>query len=218
MDLYFYTVNDLALCKTSQESCHCEIKEYLTIGEAIGAYKRLSSKVEKSMGITDGCHVLELVKCVHLYPNTEHREDVLASDYRGFPLWAEEPSIASAVDICICQLNLRYIISNNFASPISEYRCLAKELQDKFLWLSATGEKMSAVRWCFIQGKGWSFPSAIGKLTGGYPLVLKYRVDGITEKGEYLYLELAPWEYDLLYLRSKERMKRNNEHKGGPLK
>ena len=41
------------------------------------------------------------------------------------------------------------------------------------------------------------------------PLVLKYQADGITEQGAYLALEVEPWEYDLLALRTLERMKMN---------
>ena len=43
------------------------------------------------------------------------------------------------------------------------------------------------------------------------PLVLRYRVDGMTKDGAYLSLELEPWEYDLLLEQTKRHYK--NEEK-----
>ena len=38
------------------------------------------------------------------------------------------------------------------------------------------------------------------------PLVLKYRADGITGQGAYRSLEVEPWAYDLLALRTQKYM------------
>lgn len=49
------------------------------------------------------------------------------------------------------------------------------------------------------------------------PLVLSYRVDGMSKDGAYLSLELEPWEYDLLleqtktYYDHKDKMRRNTK-------
>jgi len=39
------------------------------------------------------------------------------------------------------------------------------------------------------------------------PLVLRYRVDGMTKDGAYLSLEVEPWEYDLLLEQTRDHYK-----------
>ena len=55
----------------------------------------------------------------------------------------------------------------------------------------------SAIRAVFVEGAGWLSPQDVKKQRQ-LPLVLRYRVDGMTKDGAYLSLEVEPWEYDLL--------------------
>ena len=57
-----------------------------------------------------------------------------------------------------------------------------------------------------MAGTGWESPGILNRKADPMPLVLKYRADGITEQGAYLALEVEPWAYDLLALRTSERM------------
>ena len=160
------------------------------------------------LGLTDGIHVLELVKCLPLFPDDQEGENVLALDYSCFPLWAQEPEAANATHICITAMNLRYRIKGNVIEPIPSPEGLPQDLQGKFLWLNLSGEARSAIRQVYVAGTGWVSPSILNRKTEPMPLVLKYRADGINEQGAYLSLEVEPWEYDRMALHTLERLKK----------
>ena len=73
----------------------------------------------KALGLTDGTHVLELVKCLPLFPDDKEGESVLASDYRQLPLWSSVPEAASATDACVDTLHLRYAVTGFVITPIA---------------------------------------------------------------------------------------------------
>ena len=73
-------------------------------------------------------------------PDDQEGEDVLASDYSCFPLWAQEPEAASATGACITAMGLRYRIKGNVIEPIPSPEGLPQDLQGKFLWLNLSGE------------------------------------------------------------------------------
>ena len=64
----------------------------------------------------------------------------MASDYRQFPLWAQEPEAAKAAVTCTAALGLRYRVKGNVVEPIPSPEGLPRELQGKFLWLNLSGE------------------------------------------------------------------------------
>ena len=64
----------------------------------------------------------------------------------------------------------------------------------------------SAIRSVFVGGVGWISPQDVKKQRH-LPLVLSYRVDGMSKDGAYLSLELEPWEYDLLLEQTKNHYK-----------
>ena len=73
-----------------------------------------------------------------------------------------------------------------------------------------------------MAGLGWLSPAEFqrryGDLDGRspcYPLVVKYRTDGITEQGGYAPLEGEPWEYELLRWRTLERLQRQHHEEKG---
>ena len=134
---------------------------------------------------------------------------MLASDYQQFPLWAQEPEAAKATVTCIAALRLRYGVYGNVLAPIPSPEGLPQELHGKLLWLGIKGEPRSAINRVYVAGRGWESPGILNRRSDPMPLVLKYQVDGITEQGAYLALEVEPWEYDLLALRTLERMKMN---------
>ena len=61
-------------------------------------------------------------------------------------------------------------------------------------------------RYVFVGGVGWISPQDVKKQRQ-LPLVLSYRVDGMSKDGAYLSLELEPWEYDLLLEQTKNHYK-----------
>ena len=81
-----------------------------------------------------------------------------------------------------------------------------KELREALLWQGYEGNYDSAIRTVFVEGAGWLSPQDVKKQRQ-LPLVLRYRVDGMSKDGAYLSLELEPWEYDLLLEQTKNHYK-----------
>ena len=205
MDISYYTVDDLRLPPKRAAREGWTMEAFPTLREALDRYRTLPPSGIKALGLTDGVHTLELVKCQPLFPDDKEGEDILASDYRRFPLWANCPEAERASSACIAELGLRYALTGRMISPIPSASGLSKYLQDKYLWLNMAGEFRSAIRGIYVAGTGWVSPDFLDR-RASLPLVLKYRADGITENGAYLALEVEPWEYELLVLRTKERL------------
>ena len=209
MNISYYTIDDLRLPAKRLLRKGWTMERFPTLEEALARYRALPASGIKALGLTDGTHVLEVVKCLPLFPDDREGEDVLASDYSQFPLWSHEPEAAKASVTCIAALGLRYRVSEPVLTPIPSPEGLPQELQGKFLWLNLSGEVQSAINRVYVAGRGWESPGILNRRSDPMPLVLKYQVDGITEQGAYLALEVEPWEYDLLALRTLERMKMN---------
>lgn len=209
MNISYYTIDDLRLPAKRLLRKGWTMERFPTLEEALARYRALPASGIKVLGLTDGAHVLEVVKCLPLFPDDREGEDVLASDYSQFPLWSHEPEAAKASVTCIAALGLRYRVSETVLTPIPSPEGLPQELQGKFLWLNLSSEVQSAINRVYVAGRGWESPGILNRRSDPMPLVLKYQVDGITEQGTYLALEVEPWEYDLLALRTLERMKMN---------
>lgn len=206
MNISYYTIDDLRRLSKHPPRKGRGMEQFSTLEEALTHYRALPSAGIRALGLTDGVHVLELVKCLPLLPGDRTAEDVLASDYRQFPLWAQEPEAAKAAEACIASLALRYRIKGNVVEPLPAPEGLPQELQGNFLWLNLSGEAQSAIHQVYVAGTGWVSPGILHRKADPMPLVLKYRADGITGQGAYLSLEVEPWAYDLLALRTQKYM------------
>ena len=207
--MQYYIIDDLRLPPKRPFRKGWAMEQFLSLREALVRYRALSAHQEKSLGMTDGIHVLELARRVLIYPAETVWEDVQAACPETLPLWAEVPEATAAAEECITTLNLRYRISGNMVTPIPSRSGLRKELRDKYLWLSGESGQETALRWVYIVGAGWKQPAFLRQWKRyGYPLVPRYQADGITEQGAYLSLEVAPWEYDVLMRRTLERRER----------
>lgn len=207
MDYSYYTVDDLSLPRNKFFHRGQKEVQFSNFEEAQSFYRSLPTTGVKSMGLTDGSHVLELVRCVPLRKDDPAGEDVLASDYRGFPHWKNVPEAAVATEDCIGLLGLRYALDGELVVPIAPQDRLPENLADKYLWPVRDGDYESAIRWAYVPGKGWVAPDYLKHHDPGYLLVLKYQVACVTKKGVFVTLEVAPWEYKLLALHTQERMK-----------
>lgn len=206
----YYTIDDLRLPPKRPFHRGWTMERFPTLAEALAWYRVLPASGIKSLGMTSGVHVLELVRCLPLFPGDSEGENVLASCPQELPLWAGEPESIQASETCISALSLRYRLDGTMITPIPPPHGLPRELRDKYLWLSERSGQQSAIRWVYIAGTGWKQPDFLRRWSRPeYPLVLRYRADGITEQGAYLPLEVAPWEYDLLMRRTLERQKNN---------
>ena len=132
MNISYYTIDDLRLPPKRSLRRGRSVEQYSTLEEALARYQSLPAAGIRVLGLTDGIHVLELVKCLPLFQNDREGEDVLASDYSCFPLWAQEPEAASATGACITAMGLRYRIKGNVIEPIPSPEGLPQDLQGKF--------------------------------------------------------------------------------------
>lgn len=117
MNISYYTIDDLRLPPKRSLRKGRSVEQYSTLEEALARYQSLPAAGIRVLGLTDGIHVLELVKCLPLFPDDQEGENVLALDYSCFPLWAQEPEAANATHICITAMNLRYRMSTSTTCP-----------------------------------------------------------------------------------------------------
>ena len=92
---------------------------------------------------------------------------------------------------------LRFLLEPERLIPVPQRKKLRKELREALLWQGYEENYDSAIRAVFVEGAGWLSPQDVKKQRQ-LPLVLRYRVDGMSKDGAYLSLEVEPWEYDLL--------------------
>ena len=216
MSLAYYTMDDL-LGRGGFLRKGRTIQQFLKWEEALAHYRGIPITKRKALGMTDGFHVLELVKNVPLLPGDPEGEDVLASELGGpLPAWADTPEVRQAFRTCVEALGLRYQVEDKILAPIpANKKQRRKKLAGKYLWPDVPGNPASALRWVYIAGKGWLAHSALKESAAVLPLVLKVRADGITDKGDYRPLELEPWEFRLLARRTMERLEQNKNLKEG---
>ena len=158
------------------------------------------------LGMADDAHAYELIRCVRLFPGDAQGEDVLAADYRRDGLTKKNAALKDALDICLESLRPRFLLEPERLIPIPQHKKPRKELREALLWQGYEENYDSAIRAVFVEGAGWLSPQDVKKQRQ-LPLVLRYRVDGMTKDGAYLSLEVEPWEYDLLLEQTRDHYK-----------
>ncbi len=207
----YYTMDDLRLGQGGILCKGWSLERVQTLDEAVEHYRGIPITKRKVLGLTDGFHVLELVKNVPLLLGDPEGEDVLATELgEPLPTWADTTEARQAVRTCVETLGLRYQIEGKILAPIPvNKKQRRKKLAGKYLWPDVPGNPASALRWVYLAGKGWLAPTVLKESAAVLPLVLKVRADGITDKGDYRPLELEPWEFRLLARRTLERLEQN---------
>ena len=143
---------------------------------------------------------------MRLFPGDAQGEDVLAADYRRSGLTKKNANLKAALDTCFETLHPRFLLELERLVPVPQHRKLREELREALLWQGYEENYESAIRSVFVEGVGWISPQDVKKQRQ-LPLVLSYRVDGMTKDGAYLSSELEPWEYDLLLEQTKNHYK-----------
>lgn len=215
MNLSYYTVDDLRLGHDPKGVVGWRMSQFLSLDDALTHYVSLPATGVKSLGLTDGVHCLEIARCVPLFEYDREGEDILASDYKQFPLWADVEEAETATQACITTLRLRYILQPDAIVPIPKGDSLSSKLKDKYLWLNANRAKDSAITLAYRAGTGWIPLREWKRCASKHPLILKFMADGLTEGGAFVSLEVGPWEYDLLVRRTLERLNQNSSNSGG---
>lgn len=158
------------------------------------------------LGMADDAHAYELIRCVRLFPGDAQGEDVLAADHWRGGLTKKNPALKDALEVCLETLRPRFLLEPERLIPVPQCKKLRKELREALLWQGYEENYDSAIRAVFVEGAGWLSPQDVKKQRQ-FPLVLRYRVDGMTKDGAYLSLEVEPWEYDLLLEQTKNHYK-----------
>ena len=79
----YYTIDDLRLPPKRPFHRGWTMERFPTLAEALAWYRALPADCVKSLGMTGGVHVLELVRCLPLFPGDSEGENVLASCPQG---------------------------------------------------------------------------------------------------------------------------------------
>lgn len=202
MKVSYYTIDDLRLGHDPRETDGWRLCRFLSLDRALEHYRAMPASGVKALGVTNGVHVLELVRCHPLFPGDKEGEDVLASDYQAFPLWRDVPEAAEGAETVTAALHLRYRLDGDRLIPIPTKKKLPKRLHGLCL-RADSGE--ASVRWAYVVGEGLIPPSALKRPRAALPLVLYYMAECVAEDGTIVTLEVTPWEYEQLARRAKER-------------
>ena len=209
MSVTYYTVDDLRPGRSGWN-----VRRFSALAAAIEHYRSLPMDGARVLGMADDAHAYELIRCVRLFPGEAQGEDVLAADYRRDGLTKKNAALKDALEVCLETLRPRFLLEPERLIPIPQRRKLRKELREALLWQGYEENYDSAIRAVFVEGAGWLSPQDVKKQRQ-LPLVLSYRVDGMTKDGAYLSLEVEPWEYDLLLeqtkIHYKNKEKRNTK-------
>ena len=201
MCMTYYTVDDLRPGRPGWG-----VKPFSSLNDAIPHYQSLSMDGIRVLGMADDAHAYELIRCVRLFPGDAQGEDVLSADYRRSGLTKKNAALKTALDICLKTLHPRFLLEPERLVPVPQSGKLRGDLREALLWQGYEGNYDSAIRTVFVEGAGWLSPQDVKKQRQ-LPLVLRYRVDGMSKDGAYLSLELEPWEYDLLLEQTKNHYK-----------
>ena len=182
------------------------MRQFSALAEAIDHYRTLPMDGTRVLGMADDAHAYELIRCVRLFPGDAQGEDVLAADYRRNGLTKKDAALKVALDGCLENLHPRFLLEPERLVPVPQSGKLREELREELLWQGYEENYDSAIRAVFVEGAGWLSPQDVKKQRQ-LPLVLRYRVDGMTKDGAYLSLEVEPWEYDLLLEQTKVHYK-----------
>ena len=201
MSVTYYTVDDLRPGRSGWG-----VKRFSALNDAISHYRSLPMDGARVLGMADDAHAYELIRCVRLFPGDAQGEDVLAADHWRGGLTKKDAALKVALDGCLETLHPRFLLEPERLVPVPQSGKLRGDLREALLWQGYEENYESAIRSVFVGGVGWISPQDVKKQRH-LPLVLSYRVDGMTKDGAYLSLEVEPWEYDLLLEQTRNHYK-----------
>ena len=209
MNISYYTIDDLRM-KTADT-----MKKFQKIGEALRYYRSLPDTYDKVLGMTDDTNILVLVRCLPIFPSDVRRESVLVAGIGQLPEWAVMPDEENAVQVCIEELNIRYMTDGMSLIPVPKEWELPRALMGYNLCLDGThGDHYL---WAYVVGRGRITPEKVHEIGVHRPLILKYWADAVAKDGMRCQLELEPWMYQRLLHHTlqhhAEQVRKNKEEK-----
>lgn len=212
MKLSYYTIDDLRLGYDSQGEHGWRQSQFLDWRDALVHYRSLPDGNVKVFGVSNGDQSLELVRHVFTGLDSAGQEDVLVLDFLGLPLWKKEEAVIRLAKELAAQLDIRYCLTVDRLVFPPAGKSSSQWLKGKYLWPDIPNIPESTIRWLYLAGTGWISPTELKRRcpeperTFRYPVITKYRVDGVTADGAFVPLDLSHWEYKLLEHRTRERL------------
>ena len=90
MRLSYYTIDDLRLGHDPKGVTGWRLSQFLNWRDALEHYHSLPNDRVKEFGLSNGVQVLQLVRCLPLFPTDRTGYDVLLTDSIVQPLWRNE--------------------------------------------------------------------------------------------------------------------------------
>lgn len=216
MELRFYVTDDLRLKPEQQTE-----RSFLCLERAIECYQSLPPSVVKTLGISTHSNLrhMELVCCIPLFPTDIAGENIFLSGSVLLPEWQADRRFMDTAKELVSRLKIRFCLDGKQIIPAPVAETLPDSLADKCLWREQIDDPRSAIHELYVAGVGWVSPEALDRSFSfayrdhHYPLVLKYRADGLDEQGNFSYLELTPWEFKQLDHRTQMRVDQNSSRR-----
>lgn len=208
MKLSFYTIDDLRLGFDPQGEHGWRLSQFLDWRDALEHYRSLPDSAVKVLGAGNGELQVDIVRRLDAGAGPEN---VLVLDFLALPLWRKDEGVVRLARELVSELDIRWCLDVDKLVPAPEGNPASQRLEGKYLWPGVPGNPESAIRWLYLPGTGWMAPTEwkrrypTSEQTFRYPVVTRYRADGITAGGAFVPLELSHWEYKLLAHRTKER-------------
>ena len=215
MKLSYYTIDDLRLGHDPEGNSGWRQTRHLDGRDALEQYRGLPDTAVKVLGVSSGEQDVELIRRLPVDTGSTIDEDVLVLDFFALPLWKKEEGVIRLARELVSQLDIRYCLTGDRLVPAPGSRGTDKRLKDKYLWPDVPNIPESAIRWLYLAGVGWVSPGEVKRrfpspeTTYRYPVITRYKADGVTKGGTFLPLELSHWEYKMLEHRTKERLDHN---------
>lgn len=214
MDYRYYVSDDLRLRPWKRKET-----VYSDLDEAIDHYLDLPPSVVKAIGLVaeDGLRVLELVRCLQLFPTDVAGESVFMVEPFFDPKWGKDSDVLDIGRQLVKRLDIRRCLLKERLIPIPTSDELPESMDGVYLWRDKTNDPESAIHQVYLAGEGWRSLKAAKRLypdshrTFLYPLVLMYRVDAVNAKNRLEELEVTPWDYELLNHRTEVRVIQNKK-------
>ncbi len=215
MTISWYTINDLRQTRSKNGAPGWRLSEFRQALAALRQYSSLPGTGVKALGVSSGMQVLDLVRCLPLFPDDKTGADVLTADAFSLPL-GQRAEVQAMAEACVSALKIRWCLADSCLLPAPEP--MPPELDGSYLWGDTPGNPASALRSLYVGGVGWmaagEFRRRCPRPGPGYfryPLVLNCRADGVTADGRFLPLELSPWEFRRLERRTLARLRRRGK-------
>ena len=208
MKLFYYTIDDLRLGFDPEEKYGWRLSRFLDWTDALEHYHSLPERAVKVLGAGNGDLQVDMVRRLDVGAGPEN---ALVLDFFALPLWRKDEGVICLVRELVSELDIRWCLDVDKLVPAPEGDPASQRLDGKYLWPGIPGDSESAVRWLYVPGTGWVVPAELKRRyptpeqASRYPVVTRYRADGITAGGAFVPLDISHWEYKLLAHRTKER-------------